>query len=129
MMNSAFRLLCACTCAFALGACSPSFPLACTPNILFGVNVTVVDSLTDAPPSSARLIARSAAYVDSVEAQAPTPLVTGVLLTLGAAPERAGTYDVTVRSPGYREWTRTGVQVTAEECHVHPVALTARLQK
>jgi len=129
MMNSAFRLPCVCACAFALGACNPSFPVACTPNILFGLNVAVVDSLTNAPPPSATLIARSAAYVDSVGPQSPTTLVTGVFLVLSAAPERAGTYDVTVRSPGYHEWTRTGVRVTAEECHVRPVALNARLQK
>jgi hypothetical protein len=131
-MSSPSRLLCAC--AVALGACeSPSSPrpLACTPNILFGLQVTVIDSITSAPPSSATLIARSAAYVDSVGPQAPlSPVVDGVVLVLSAASERSGTYDLTVRAPGYRDWTRTGVRVTQEDqCHVRTVALTARLRK
>jgi hypothetical protein len=51
------------------------------------------------------------------------------VLLLSSAGERAGTYDLTIRSPGYRDWTRTGVEVTKDQCHVRPVTLTARLQK
>ena len=41
--------------------------------------------------------------------------------------ERKGTYDVTVTAPGYASWDTTGVVVTADECHVQTVQLTARL--
>ena len=41
--------------------------------------------------------------------------------------EREGTYDVTVAAPGYASWDTTGVVVTADECHVQTVVLTARL--
>lgn len=41
--------------------------------------------------------------------------------------ERKGTYDVTVRAPGYSSWDTTGVVVTADECHVQTVQLTVRL--
>ena len=130
-MNSASRLLSACAGAVALGACSPgvSLPVACTDDLRFGLNVTVVDSLTNTPPPSATLIARTTAAVDSVGPRSPFLTGQGAVLILSAAPERPGTYALTVRAAGYRDWMRTGVQVTADECHVHPVALTARLQK
>lgn len=126
-MNSASLLLCGCAGALALGACdSPPMPEACTPNILFGLQVTVVDSLTNGPPPSATLIARTAAAIDSVGPVPPDPI--GGWLVLNAAMEREGTYELTVRSPGYRTWTRTGVRVGKEGCHVRPVAVIARLR-
>jgi len=42
--------------------------------------------------------------------------------------EREGTDTITVRRAGYATWTRTGVTVTRDECHVRPVTVTARLQ-
>ena len=103
----------------------------CTPNYVMGLNVDVVDSVTTAPPASALLIARSGAFVDSV---GPLPSYQAwengpFVLRLSAAGERAGTYDLTVRSPGYRDWTLMGVKVTADGCHVRPVAVTARLRR
>lgn len=131
-MSSASRLLCICAGALALGACSNSpavFP-ACTEEFRYGLNVTVVDSLTGIPPSSATLIARDGVYVDSVGPQTTFIVGTqGPVLLVSAAGEREGTYDLTVRSPGYLAWTRAGVQVTGDDCHVNPVALTARLRK
>lgn len=47
---------------------------------------------------------------------------------LMSAGERPGTYTVTVSKPGFRDWQRAGIVVTADECHVHPVELSARLQ-
>ena len=49
-------------------------------------------------------------------------------LTFFGAAERAGTYRITVSKAGYQTWTRTGVQVTADVCHVHPAQAEARLQ-
>lgn len=118
-----------CAAALLLAACrTPISSRACTANYVFGLSVTVVDSTTGGPPASALLIARNGAFVDSVGPREPVSYVTGPFLVLDAAGEREGTYDVTVRAQGYRNWTRTGVRVTAGECHVHPVALTARLQ-
>lgn len=131
-MSPASRFLSACALGLALGACkSSSLPVttACTPNLLPALRVTVVDARTGAPPQSATLIARSEAFVDSVGPISPyTPVVPGVVLVLTAATERPGTYDLTVHAPGYREWTRTGVRVTADPCHVRQVDLTAELQ-
>jgi hypothetical protein len=105
-------------------------PVACTLNFKFGINITVVDSATAEPPSEATLLATSGTFTDSVGPRAPVQTVANgpLVLVLSTAGERAGLYSVTVRSPGYRAWTRTGVRVTADECHVKPVSLTARLQ-
>ena len=133
MTSSAFRLASFCAGAVILSACSnpltDGIPV-CTDDLRFGLRVTVVDSLTNAPPASAVLLARSGTVVDSVGPATPQPVVQNgpPVLLLFAAGERPGTYDLTVRSPGYRDWTRTGVQVTADECHVLPVEITARLQ-
>ena len=134
MKPAVFRLAWPCAGALVLSACSGSAftgPVGCTDDFRYGLNVTVVDSVTNAPPASAVLIARSGAFVDSVGPRAPMQFVQNgpPVLLLSSAGERAGTYDLTIRSPGYRDWTRTGVEVTEDECHVRPITLTARLQK
>jgi len=102
----------------------------CTTQFVYGINITVVDSATADPPSEATLLATSGTFTDSVGPRAPSQWVANgpLVLVLSTAGERAGAYSVTVRSPGYRNWTRTGIRVTANECHVNPVNLTARLQ-
>jgi hypothetical protein len=104
--------------------------VVCTDEFVFGLNITVVDSATADPPSEATLLARSGTFTDSVGPRAPFQWVANgpLVLILSTAGERAGLYSITVRSPGYRDWTRTGIRVTANECHVNPVNLTARLQ-
>jgi hypothetical protein len=43
--------------------------------------------------------------------------------------ERSGTYTVTVRRPGYREWVRSNVVVErADRCHVQTTSVTAELE-
>jgi hypothetical protein len=104
--------------------------VVCSTEFVFGINVMVVDSATADPPSEATLLATSGTFTDSVGPRAPVQTVANgpLVLVLSTAGERAGIYSVTVRSPGYRDWTRTGIRVTANECHVNPVNLTARLQ-
>jgi hypothetical protein len=131
MKTIAFRFLSFAAGALLLAGCDPvTSDFNCTADFRFGLNVTVVDSVTNAPPASAVLIARTGAVVDSVGPATPQQLVLNgpPVLLLGAAGERPGTYDLTVRAPGYRDWTRNGVTVTADECHVRSVAVTARLQ-
>jgi hypothetical protein len=69
-------------------------------------------------------MAREGAYVDSARMYGDVPVE-----TVGLAEERAGTYEVSVERTGYRSWHRAGVRVTADECHVRTVSLTARLQR
>ena len=93
------------------------------------INVAIRDSLTGAVPALTNVIAaaRDGAYADSIKLAAfPPPFFGG---SLGLAYERKGTYVVTVRADGYSQWIRSGIVVTADECHVVPVAVTARLAR
>ena len=92
----------------------------CTAQFVYGISATVSDAATgaDITPGSS-LIVREGGYVDSVAA--------GPGSFLAAAGERSGTYDVSIRRPGYSSFSQTGVVVTKNECHVNPVGLKARL--
>jgi hypothetical protein len=116
--------------ALLLGACDilDSRDVICTDSFLSGLEVTVEDSLTGAPSASgAQLIAQDGAYADTVSYAPNRPDLDAQ--PLRSAGERPGTYTVSVRKPGFFEWVRSGIVVTADECHVRPVALTARLQR
>lgn len=102
-------------------ACSED-PVRCTGSFAYGISVQVQDSVSGAAAATgARLVLREGAYVEIAD----QPLG-GV--SLSGAGERPGVYSVTVEKAGYHDWTRTNVRVTADECHVQGVSLTARLQ-
>lgn len=89
---------------------------------VYGISATVTDATTGANiTAGSHLVAREGKYVDSVSA--------GPGSFLAAAGERAGTYDVRIGRPGHSSFSRTGVVVTRNECHVNPVLLEARLLK
>ena len=122
----------ACAGALLLAGCQPATGgFACTEDFRYGLTVTVIDSATGAPPASAVFIARSGTFVDSAGPRAPAPvsLAGPPLLLFASAGERPGSYDLTVRAPGYADWSRTGVIVTADACHVILTEVTARLQR
>lgn len=89
---------------------------------LASVIVRAVDAHTGRPFSKelqwqSVLIVRDGDFVDSTS------------LARGAAYERAGVYDVTVRAPGYREWRRRGVRVPERLCDLKRARLKARLSR
>ena len=101
--------------------------VVCTTELRAAIKLTVVDSLTgqSGPMRSLKITirdgaARDSAFVASIAAGAP-------LFTLNLAYERKGTYDLDVTADGYRAWSRSGVAVTGDICHVTTVAVTARL--
>ena len=99
----------------------PSGPIACTAQFVYGLTVTVRDQSTTLPKAEdATLTLREGAYVEVV-----TDSWDGT--TLVGAGERSGTYAVTVEHAGYETWTRAGVEVSEDECHVIPVSITANL--
>lgn len=104
----------------------PGDGLVCTTEARAAISLTVVDSLTGQPAAFTGLFARAVdgTYVDS--ASFFTSPGSGAVST-GLAYERKGTYTVTVGAAGYQNWVKTGVNVTAGECHVNGVVLTARL--
>jgi hypothetical protein len=69
-----------------------------------GVVVVARDVLTGAGPSTPITVSfRSGAYADSLTVQADS--LGRLHRTL--APDRSGTYDVSIRAPGYYDWTAT----------------------
>ena len=99
----------------------------CSLELVYGISVTVEDSLTGVPSAAgAQLIARDGAYADTVTV--PASAADADRTALQAAGERPGLYTVTVTKAGFLPWERRNVFVTAGECHVRTVHLTARLQ-
>ena len=95
-------------------------PLLCTANLVHGVWVDVVDDLTGEPLSegtSGRLF--DGPYREEM-------MWIGEATFVGA-PERPGVYSVSIFNPRYRTWVASNVVVTADECHVMPIRLTARM--
>jgi len=121
--------------AIAIGAAActsptgPSNGIICTAIAAAGINITVVDSLTGAPAAFTGLWARAVdgAFRDSTASAFTNPQAGTV--TMALAWERRGTFTVTVHADGFRDWNKTGVVVTADECHVTGVQLTARMAK
>ena len=102
---------------------------ACTADFRYGLAVGVRDSATDAAIASG-------ATLITVDQKGSTDSVSFPLnradldpLSLPGAGEHAGTFLVTVRKTGYRDWVRSGVRVTSDECHVRLTSLTALLQR
>jgi len=107
--------------SFAISGCGTTGPIACTEIFVYGLSVTVVEEGTGTPlADGATLTLRDGDYVEST-----TESFDG--RTMMGAGERAGTYVVTVSREGFHTWAATDVVVTADECHVIPVALTAEL--
>ena len=95
----------------------------------FALNVTVEDSITgSAPQVATRVIARDGTYADSLILVTPDPTFRSFPL----APERPGSYLVTVEAEGYRLWSRASIVVerSTGKCHeLQGVTFRARLQR
>lgn len=94
---------------------------ACTAIALPAIRLKVVSASGDPlPPSSAVVQIRDGSFVDSTQ-------VTSSDWT-GLAHERSGTYTIVVEKPGYQTWTKAGVKVERDRCHVQTVELVAELR-
>jgi hypothetical protein len=102
-------------------------PIACTTDFRFGLVVSVVDEQTRTPVAAgATVLIVDGAYRDSVVVPGDPSDESRQLALAG---ERPGIYTIVVNKPGYASWSRAGVEVTRDDCHVQPVAVTAELQK
>lgn len=113
----------------ALSACERAAdPVACPAIVHPSVDVTVQDSATSANLTGGSiLVLRDAAGVaDSVTA----PVLPGPypLTSMSVGQEQTGTFTLTVRHAGYREWVKSGIKVKRGECGAETVRLTASLQ-
>jgi hypothetical protein len=102
-------------------------PVACTADARSAITVAVSDSLdpTVTRFTNVRIVAQSGGTRDSAFiAQLDVPQNQ---YAAGLAHERAGVYTVTVRADGYAPWSKSGIDVTRDACHVRTVIVNARL--
>jgi hypothetical protein len=103
----------------------------CTDVALAGLIVVVRDAKSEAGiRRGVQGIAREGGFVDTLTFypalregpnDVPAPTLTGVF-------ERPGTYTLTVRHPDYQTWQQSGIEISADECHVIPRRLVAQLE-
>ena len=107
----------------ALAGCSRK-PVAeeqvmCTMEARPALAVVVLDSATGAGLAQAAVaIAREGDFADTLR---------GADSVVSGAHERAGTYRVELSAPGYLDWSRDGVKVSRDACHVQTARLRALL--
>jgi len=105
-----------------IGCNNSTGPVMCTRELRYGIEMLVVDADSGVPSASgATMTLREGTYVESTIGREDGSLLVG-------APERAGTYTVTVARSGFHTWVQTDVVVTADECHVQTVSLRAQLE-
>lgn len=108
-----------------VASCDGDESIVCTTEARFGVNVVVRDAVTGQPVLEAvRGALHEGSYLDSLEVIHD---IEGRIASLVGAVERPGTYRVEVVAEGYRPWLRTDVRVSADRCHVIPVAIQVDL--
>ncbi|HTK54415.1 MAG TPA: hypothetical protein VL308_21130 [Gemmatimonadaceae bacterium] len=101
----------------------------CTTEFRFGLAVFVKDSATGIGAASGATLVTVDQH-GSVDSTAFPPNRTDLDPTaIYGAGEHAGTFVVTLRKPGYRDWVRSGVKVTSDGCHVRLTTITALLQR
>ena len=107
-------------------ACELITGQVCTTIAIPAVTVDILDSLSGALlPTESIAYARDGGFVDSTVVPPPRPGF--VFQPAALAIERPGTYEVTVRSTGYRDWRQSGVRVRDDGCHPRTARLVARL--
>lgn len=100
----------------------------CTLIANYGLAVSVVDSITNAPRGAGALVtATDGSFTESTRGGIPTAGAAEPK-TLYLVSERKGTYNITVTRDGYALWQKSGVKVTGDECHVRTQEITARLK-
>lgn len=108
---------------------TPSPDVVCTTSIEPGYRLAVLDDATGEPLNSGVTVtAKDGDYTETFVS--PQPLTSEPVPNANVfqgAPERVGTYTLRVTKSGYVPYERTGVVVTANECHVNTVNLEARL--
>src|SRR4051812_16848927 len=110
---------------FAVAACDDDpAGVTCTSIAVPALTVSVLDSASGAAASAgATIIARGGTTGDSVTVPAaagnPVPV----------AFQQSGTFTLAVRQTGYQPWSKSGIVVTADQCHPHTVSVSARLQR
>ena len=100
----------------------------CTDELRPAIEVDVFDARTGGPAAAGATVLLSGSARDSVTA----PSTSGALVIAKVWYEdrvKAGSYSVTVRKPGYSDWTQSNIRVQSDQCHVRTFErLAARLE-
>ena len=101
--------------------------LVCTEEARPALMIGLADSLSGATTgfTNVTIVATDGTFADSVVL--PTYPGDPYNGPVALAYERRGTYTVSARADGYATWSKTGVVVSGDQCHVSTVSLTARL--
>ncbi len=118
-------------CLLLLACNDPFEGFACTASVEPAIVVRLVDGVTgmEGLPGFALMArpfgtVRDGGYVDSLRVRGFSE---DALLSVAAAGERPGRYDVLVRIGSYGDWSALGVTVEGGVCHVQTVELRAVL--
>jgi len=98
--------------------------VSCTSIFVYGLSVTAVDADTGEPVTEG--LQGVAIRAVPVQRSISSDMMVYENRLMGAG-EQPGVYTVVVTATGYEIWTRTDVAVTADQCHVQTVELTAEL--
>ena len=107
----------------------PTQWVGCTEMLVAGLAVEVRDAVTGEPAAAgATAMIRDGSYEEMLlVGGVPFPPPPDAVIMSGAW-ERPGTYDIKVEKPGYTTWSRSGVEVTHDDCHVLTVRVLADLE-
>jgi hypothetical protein len=109
----------------ALAGCEqPAEPPICTAIAVDALVVTVVDESAGSRICDATVVAVDGSFSAELRASGPAPEC-----TFSGPTERPGLYEVRASRAEYEPASRSGVRVTADECHVIPVRLTLQMRK
>jgi hypothetical protein len=125
-MNTRFRAILSLAIGISIGGCRSSDAL-CPAILENAISLTVVDSVSGGVPAAvSTIVASNGAYTETVTNSSGNPMNNVYFIGFG----RSGTFSIVARTPGYADWSTSGVQVTANSCGVpQPVNLMARLQR
>ncbi len=98
-------------------------PIICTLEFVYGLNVVVLDAVTQQPlVDGVQVVAVDGSYREVLYN------LSGVDNTFFGAGERLGTYTITVTKEGYQTFIAPPIDVPANICHVITQSLTVNLQ-
>jgi len=109
--------------ASAVIACNRPTETVCPANLPPAMLLTVVDSVSGLPPTAPSTIAATSQGV-------PVPIepTDDNKYTIGFG--RSGTFSVSAKTPGYTDWSASGIVVPSNSCGMPiTVNLVARLQR
>jgi hypothetical protein len=100
-------------------------PIMCTLEMRAGITITIMDKATGAKVTGSTITLQDGDYFETLTTTSAG--AGGSANQVSGAWERNGNYDIIVSNPDYLTWLRQNVPVTADECHVQTVLVTAKL--